>query len=1003
MSLLESLPQQLGRYRILGRLGHGAMGTVYEAVDSQLERRVAVKVPRFSPQDERAGGLLDRFRREAKAAATLRHPNICAVHDVGEADGQPYLVMAYIEGRPLIDLLPGSRPLPTDQAVAIVVKLADAMQEAHDKGVIHRDLKPANILLDRRDEPVIVDFGVARLSDTVNSTNPGEILGTPLYMAPEQLAGDKVDRRCDVYSLGVILYELLAGQLPFPGQFEELRVCKLTRELEPLSTYRPDLDRRLVAACAKAVARRADGRFSSMADFAAALRRLLSAPAPAAARRGASPWPWLMAGDGAGLVLLGAVLLAWPGLLSDGALAPLLPGAALLVPAALCWAVFGRRAPAPAGPSREAPPRPPTTAPGLPAPPPASPDLEAKLRAEQVAREKGEAELRAQGDARKKLDRELTDLKGKLARVVDWLKGTTLSRTFYQPVLLVGPRGVGKTSLVRQWEAPWDHAETPGTTGHRVCEVAVHKFPERKRVPHNAFPEVRVPAVTNLGLRVHDFPGESDMQRAILGTVRDETLKFRKGNKKNLGVVIVCMFDAEEAHTGLRPDTNRYYTGELFGDLRRLVAKDSVRLERLILVFNKCDLLRSHLGADVPDRVLLDACRKGFATTCEPLRGIVHPERVCEVLTVLGRGELIYKSQGAKARKETRKALVDAEDAEVRARAAERKADRAEKIAAAEKGRAAQAGATAASAGDLAKRAREDAAAAVTRAQAAETKADLAEKKAARAEALAKGARTAADAAAGKARAAEAGAARAEEEARKAGTSAATALAKAEAAEKKAATAEARANQAQERAATAVARAEAWPLVHNLFTRLVRKEAAINELKDSGRQPMLSDAVRKEALALVEGHRQDPILLRRASWVVVRSPGEEAEEYAHALLEAEEACRLALAPDKGPCLTTLGVALCRVGAYPKAVEKLKEAEKLNAAETLYHLADLAFLAMAHHKLEQGEKAADYLGRLRKALKDTRWAGNVAARALLHEAEALLPPPAEPKKEEKPRS
>ncbi len=359
-----------------------------------------------------------------------------------------------------------------------------------------------------------------------------------------------------------------------------------------------------------------------------------------------------------------------------------------------------------------------------------------------------------------------------------------------------------------------------------------------------------------------------------------------------------------------------------------------------------------------------------------------------------------------------------------RAQAAEKRADRAEKIAAAETGRATQAGATAASAEDRANgavtraaRAEEEARKAAESAATALKQAEAAEKKAAAAEDRTKRAQDSATTAVARAGAAEkkaadaeerakgAGttAARAEEEARKAAESAATALKQAEAAEKKADAAEARAKQAQERAATAVARAEAWPLVHNLFTRLVRKEAAINELKDSGRQPMLSDAVRKEALALVEGHRQDPILLRRASWVVVRRPGEEAEEYAHALLEAEEACRLALAPDKGPCLTTLGVALCRVGAYPKAVEKLKEAEKLNAAETLYHLADLAFLAMAHHKLEQGEKAADYLGRLRKALKDTRWAGNVAARALLHEAEALLPPPAEPKKEEKPRS
>jgi serine/threonine protein kinase len=186
-SAFGRLPAPFGRYRLLKVLGQGGMGTVYLAGDPQLDRLVALKVPRFAADDDpEARG---RFFREARAAATLRHAHICPVYDVGVVDGVHYLTMAYIEGRPLSDLVgPGRKPLPVRGVVALVRKLALALEEAHRQRVVHRDLKPANVMLTGRGEPVIMDFGLARRAGKRDArvTQEGTILGTPAYMAPEQ-------------------------------------------------------------------------------------------------------------------------------------------------------------------------------------------------------------------------------------------------------------------------------------------------------------------------------------------------------------------------------------------------------------------------------------------------------------------------------------------------------------------------------------------------------------------------------------------------------------------------------------------------------------------------------------------------------------------------------------------------------------------------------------------------------------------------------------------------
>jgi predicted Ser/Thr protein kinase len=267
-----TLPYEFGRYRILKQLGEGGMGTVYAAHDTYLDRKVALKVPHFSTRD--GPGVLERFAREARAAATLTHPNICPVYDVGEWQGTRYVTMAYIEGKPLSDLIRAGDPLPQPAVAALVRKLAQAMQEAHQHGIIHRDLKPANVMVNTKYEPIIMDFGLAhRAQEDVRLTKAGSLLGTPAYMSPEQVNGDikAMGPGCDIYSLGVIVYELLTGRLPFRGPMTAVLGQILTKEPPSPRSVRPDLDPALEAVCQRAMAKKPADRYGSMREMAAAL------------------------------------------------------------------------------------------------------------------------------------------------------------------------------------------------------------------------------------------------------------------------------------------------------------------------------------------------------------------------------------------------------------------------------------------------------------------------------------------------------------------------------------------------------------------------------------------------------------------------------------------------------------------------------------------------------------------------------------------------------------
>jgi len=199
--------EKIGKYKVQGLLGQGAMGIVYKALDPDINRNVAIKVVRFDRISEEAEKteVIRRFIREAQAVGKLEHPNIITIYDVGRVEDLTYIVMQIIEGQSLKKALSGGKTSPPVQIIPLMIQLCEALDYAHAKGIVHRDIKPANILLDKTGRPYILDFGVARI-EMSTLTQSGSIVGTPSYMAPEQVMGKKIDSRADIFSLGLMLY-----------------------------------------------------------------------------------------------------------------------------------------------------------------------------------------------------------------------------------------------------------------------------------------------------------------------------------------------------------------------------------------------------------------------------------------------------------------------------------------------------------------------------------------------------------------------------------------------------------------------------------------------------------------------------------------------------------------------------------------------------------------------------------------------------------------------------
>jgi len=268
----------IGRYHIREEIGHGGMAVVYLAYDTILERNVAFKIIR---SDYFGSAVFDkirkRFEREAKALAKLSHPNIIKVFDFGEFEGSPYLVMEYIAGGSLKELL--GKPLPWETALRILIPIAEGLEYAHEHEIIHRDVKPANILISQSGDPLITDFGIAKIlemSEDVALTGTGVGIGTPEYMAPEQgLGKSSIDQRVDIYSLGIILYEMVTGKKPYTAETPMAVVFKHISD--PLPSPReivPGIPETVKAIIFKATAKKPENRYQTISEFRQAVERL---------------------------------------------------------------------------------------------------------------------------------------------------------------------------------------------------------------------------------------------------------------------------------------------------------------------------------------------------------------------------------------------------------------------------------------------------------------------------------------------------------------------------------------------------------------------------------------------------------------------------------------------------------------------------------------------------------------------------------------------------------
>ncbi|WP_420645018.1 serine/threonine protein kinase [Candidatus Leptofilum sp.] len=329
--------RQLGKYKLLDRVGQGGMAYVYKARQPTIERNVAVKVLHSHLAEDTQ--FLERFKREAQGLGNLRHPHIVSVIDFDVDDGWYYMVMDFIEGKTLETVLDERGTLPVDEALRLTTQLAGALAYAHENGRIHRDIKPGNVIFadEAQQHPVITDFGLTRLLDNATITISGTIAGTPAYMSPEAAQGQKVDARSDIYSLGVMLYEMVTGRRPYLGETPLSVIMKLVVEpLPPALSVNPELPPVVDEILSKAMAKLPEDRYQSAAGMLTALQSVSIEPdttqildeqtavlpqtptVPSDAVKSKRPLlPWLP-GGGILLVILAVGLVLWLGNREDG-------------------------------------------------------------------------------------------------------------------------------------------------------------------------------------------------------------------------------------------------------------------------------------------------------------------------------------------------------------------------------------------------------------------------------------------------------------------------------------------------------------------------------------------------------------------------------------------------------------------------------------------------------------------------------------------------------------
>jgi eukaryotic-like serine/threonine-protein kinase len=273
MAAGAAMISQLGRYEMVSELGQGAMGVVYKARDPLIDRVVAIKTINLGLALDEKEEYEGRFYQEARAAGRLNHPNIVTIYDVGKSGNIAYIAMEFLQGSELRDLLREERNMPVAQIVDIVAQVAEGLSYAHQHGIVHRDIKPSNIMLIRDGRIKITDFGIARMASSAVHTQTGMVLGSPKYMSPEQVLGKEIDRRSDIFSLGVMLYEMLAGSSPFVGENVNAIMYQTLNLVPPApSTLNPAVPDMLNFIVAKALAKKVEERYQNALDLARDLR-----------------------------------------------------------------------------------------------------------------------------------------------------------------------------------------------------------------------------------------------------------------------------------------------------------------------------------------------------------------------------------------------------------------------------------------------------------------------------------------------------------------------------------------------------------------------------------------------------------------------------------------------------------------------------------------------------------------------------------------------------------